>query len=51
MAEVYEGAGVSGEVLETRDSIMLVPLEMALVMAWREGWPAVKHSRQRLPTR
>lgn len=34
MAEVYEGAGVSGVVFETRDSMMLVPLEMALVMVW-----------------
>lgn len=55
MAEVYEGAGVSGVPFETLfrvlDSIRWLPLEMALVMGWREWWVAVKHSRQRFPTK
>lgn len=34
MAELYEGAGVSGVVFKTRDSITLVLLEIELVMAW-----------------
>jgi len=57
MATLYEGAGVSGEVLPVTlsvlDSIRLAALDsvFVLVIGWREWWRVVKHSQQRLPTR